>query len=157
MRLVMRTPGTGVFLASASDGVPVVVMRHVQRLRVLPERVVIFTVRTEDVPTVEPSKRIEVSDLGHGFHRVVAHAGFMETPNVPTLLHEAIEKHGLAVSLDDVAYYLGRETFVAGAGGRMGVISESLFAFLSRNAYSAPMYYGVPPEKVVELGAQIDL
>jgi KUP system potassium uptake protein len=157
MRLVARTPGTGVFLASVSDGVPVVVQRHVKRLRVLPERVVIFTVKTEHVPVVDASQRIEVDALGNGFHRVIAHAGFMETPNVPALLREAIEKHGLSVSLDDVTYYLGRETFVGGAGGRMGAWSESLFAFLSRNAYSAPIYYGVPPERVVELGAQIDL
>jgi KUP system potassium uptake protein len=154
---VARTPGTGVFLASTADGVPAVVGRHVKRLRVLPERVVFLTVLTVGVPAVDDADRLSVESLGHGFHRVIARAGFMEQPDVPTLLREAIEKHGLPIALEDVTYYLGRETFVAGARGRMGVWSETLFAFLSRNAYSAPVYFGVPPERVVELGAQIDL
>jgi len=155
--LLVRTPGTGVFLASSADGVPAVVFRHLKRLRVLPERIVLLTVTTDRVPFVDTAHRLTVEDLGHGFHRLIAHAGFMETPHVPSLLREAIETRGLPVTLDDVTYYLGRETFVAGAGGRMGAFSESIFAFLSRNAYSAPIYFGVPPERVVELGAQIDL
>jgi KUP system potassium uptake protein len=68
-----------------------------------------------------------------------------------------VERASVGVELADVTYYLGRETFVGGSGGRMGAWSETLFAFLSRNAHSAPMYFGVPPERVVEIGAQIDL
>jgi KUP system potassium uptake protein len=91
--------------------------------------------------------------MGHGFYRVWIHAGFMEKPNVPKLLASA----KLPVDLDDATYFLGRETFLAGKGGKMGVFSESLFAFLSRNSKSATSWFGIPPDQVVELGMQIDL
>jgi KUP system potassium uptake protein len=77
----------------------------------------------------------------------------MEHPNIPKLLAQA----ELPVDLTDATYYLGRETFIAGKGGKMGVLSESLFAFLARNARSATSWFGIPPDQVVELGMQIDL
>ncbi len=156
-RLVARTPGVGVFMASGTQGVPPVLNRHVQRLKVLPEHVVMLTVQTEHVPVVDNADRVRTERVGQGFYRVTLKTGFLETPDVPALLARAIAESTLPFSIDDVTYYLGRETFVAGERGYMGRWSESLFAFLSRNAYSAPMYFGVPPERVVELGAQIDL
>ncbi|MEI8255486.1 MAG: hypothetical protein WCJ30_07410 [Deltaproteobacteria bacterium] len=100
---------------------------------------------------------MRTEDAGQGFYRLTVRTGFLETPDVPALLARAIKEASLPFSVDEVTYYLGRETFVSGERGRMGPWSESLFAFLSRNAHSAPMYFGVPPERVVELGAQIDL
>ena len=155
--IAARVPGCGVFLSVSPDGVPPFVDRMVQRLHVLPEQVVFMTVLTENVPVVAASERITTKDLGQGFHRVIAHAGFKESPSLPEYLREAIERDVLPITLDDVTYYLGRETFVAGAGGRMHRISEELFSFLSRNAHRAPMYFRVPPERIVEIGAQIDL
>jgi KUP system potassium uptake protein len=114
---------------------------------------VLVTVTTDHVPHVKPADRVKSEDMGHGFYRVWIHAGFMEKPNVPKLLASA----KLPVDLDDATYFMGRETFVAGKGGKMGVFSESLFAFLSRNSKSATSWFGIPPDQVVELGMQIDL
>ena len=100
---------------------------------------------------------MKVEDIAPGVYRVIARCGFMESPQVPGMLTQAIEEGLLPIKLDDVTYYLGRETFIAGTKGRMGPWTESLFAFLNRNAHSAPLYFGVPTEKVVELGIQIDL
>ncbi len=156
-RVSARTPGTSVFLASSATGTPPVLFHHVERLRVLQERVVLLTITTEHIPVAPRAGRVKVEDIAPGVYRVIAKCGFMESPQVPALLTQAIEEGLLPIQMDDVTYYLGRETFIAGAKGKMGPWTESLFAFLNRNAHSAPMYFGVPAEKVVELGVQIDL
>ncbi|MBK6530232.1 MAG: potassium transporter Kup [Deltaproteobacteria bacterium] len=156
-RVSARTPGTSVFLASSATGTPPVLFHHVERLRVLQERVVLLTITTEHIPMVSKAGRVKVEDIAPGVYRVIARCGFMETPQVPAMLAQAIEEGLLPIKLADVTYYLGRETFIAGTKGKMGPWTESLFAFLNRNAHSAPMYFGVPAEKVVELGVQIDL
>jgi KUP system potassium uptake protein len=105
------------------------------------------------VPYVHGPERISVRDLGKGVWRVVVRSGFMEHPHVP----EALARAGLPFDLADATYFVGRETFLAGRGGKMGVFSETLFAFLSRNAKSATSWFAIPPDQVVELGMQIDL
>jgi KUP system potassium uptake protein len=150
---IVRIPGTAVFLSSNPEGTPPVLFMHARRIRALREKLVLLTVTTEHVPHVDAKDRITVEDLGKGVFRVIVRGGFMEKPHVPRLLAKA----NLPVDLDDATYFLGRETFVAGKGGKMGVVTESLFAFLSRNARSATSWFGIPPEQVVEVGMQIDL
>ncbi len=156
-RLHARVPGIGVFMASNSDRVPPILVHHAQRIRVLPEHVLLFTVAMEHVPFVDPDRRLEVLSIGSGFHRVIAHCGFMEQPDVPSLVGAAQGRLGIPGDPGDVTYYLGRETFLATSEGKMGAWSESVFAFLSRNSQPATMYFGIPPDQVVELGTQIDL
>jgi KUP system potassium uptake protein len=105
------------------------------------------------VPFVARADRVSVENLGNGIFRVMIRAGFMEQPNVPKLLATA----ELPIELDQATYFIGRETFLAGKGGKMGVLSEGLFAFLSRNARSATSWFSIPPDQVIELGMQIDL
>jgi KUP system potassium uptake protein len=154
---VNRIPGVGVFLASNSDHIPASLAYHALRLHVLPAQVVLFTVLTERTPTVEPGARIEVSELGPALHRVIAHVGYMERSNVPALVHEALDRLGLAPAPAELTYYLGRETLLATDAGEMGAFRESVLSFLSRNADSATKYFGIPPSQVVELGMQYDL
>jgi KUP system potassium uptake protein len=154
---VTRIPGTAIFLASAARGVPPVMVHHVSRIKVLADTVVLLTIEFEHVPYVAKAERLKAETLGHGFIRVLAHYGYMERPDVPELLREAKEQHVLSFDLDDATYFLGRETFLATKAGRMGPWSESIFAFLSRNAKSATSYFSIPPHQVVELGTQIDL
>jgi KUP system potassium uptake protein len=149
----VRVPGTAIILSSNADGTPPVLTTHARHIRALREHLLLVTVTTDHVPYVKPADRVRSEDMGHGFFRVWIHAGFMEKPNVPRLLAAA----KLPVDLSDATYFLGRETFIAGKGGKMGVFSESLFAFLSRNSKSATSWFGIPPDQVVELGMQIDL
>lgn len=155
--VVARVPGTGVFLASRVSGVPPLMMHQVQRLHVIHETVLLVTLIIEHVPYVPARERLEVATLDKGFYRVVGHYGFMETLNLPVLVADAVRAAALQVNLRQVTYFIGRETFLATAAGRMGRWSESLFAFLSRNARSASSYFCLPPEQVMEIGAQIDL
>jgi KUP system potassium uptake protein len=156
-RLVARIPGTGVFMASNSGRVPPILFHHAQRIRVLHDTVILLTVITEHVPTTEEDRRLEVKALGAGVYRVLARCGFMEAPNVPEILREAVALHNLPADFSHITYYVGRETFLATGSGKMGQWSEMLFAFLSRNAQPATRYFGIPPDQVVELGTQIDL
>ena len=151
-----RIEGTGVVMSSHAEGVPAVFVHHVDRLKVLHESIVILTIATARVPYVQPSKRATVEPLGGGFHRVVGTYGFMETPDVPSLLREA-KRVGLDASIEDVTFFLGRETMLAGPGGQMGEVEESLFAFLTRNSRPATVHFKLPPNQVIEIGTQIDL
>jgi KUP system potassium uptake protein len=157
----VRLPGAGVYMCSLSQGVPPVLAHHTSRLGVLHEKVVLLTILFAHQPTVTASERATQEDLGRGFVRVIANYGFMETPDVPELLGdlgiltETQRKDERSTRL--VTYFLGRETFLGTKRGKMGPVTERIFAFLNRNAQSATAYFAIPPEQVIEVGYQIDL
>jgi KUP system potassium uptake protein len=128
----------------------------VKHNKMLHEQVVLLSITTAQVPTVPFGKNFEVEELGEGFYRVHARHGFLQTPQVPRLLARCLAE-GLAIDLDDTSYYLGRESLVIGGSSRMAIWRKVLFAFLSRNARPATQFFGLPPNRVVELGAQIQL
>ena len=155
---VLRTDSVGVFMASDALGVPIMVLHQAQRLRAVPRQALLVTVRFERVPQVPAEERLaEVTELGHGFHRVVARYGFMQRPEVAPVIEAATKRIGIQVAPKDVTYFLGRESLVAQRGGKMGPILEGLFRMLSRNALPATAYFNLPPEQVVEIGLHIDL
>jgi KUP system potassium uptake protein len=153
--LVARIPGTGVVMSSHAEGIPPVVVHHVERLHVLHEKILLLTIVTARVPYIHGT-RTTLKDLGGGLHRMLGTYGFMEMPDVPALLREA-KRAGHDIDLDEVTYFLGRETMLAGPGGQMGEIEESIFAFLTRNSRPATAHFKLPPNQVIEIGTQIDL
>ncbi len=155
-RLQARIEGTGVVMGSQSEGVPPVVLHHVQRLRVLHETDILLTIVTAKVPYIAAGQRTTCETLGGGFYRVVGTYGFMESPDVPALLREA-RAAGLVADIDDVTYFLGRETMLAGPGGQMGEVEETIFAILARNSRHATAHFKLPLDQVIEIGTQIDL
>jgi KUP system potassium uptake protein len=153
---LLRVPGTAVFMTSNPDGIPPVLLHHVKHNKMLHEQVVLLSITTEPVPTVPFGRNFEVAELGEGFWRVTARYGFMQTPHVPRLLAVCLAE-GLAVDLDDTSYFLGRETLLTGGPSKMARWRKLLFAFLSRNSRPATQFFGLPPNRVVELGAQIEI
>jgi len=151
-----RVDGTAVFMASSSGMVPPALLHHFKHNKTLHKQVVILTVVTEAQPTVPPSQRSEVEELGFGFWTLVAHYGFMETPRVPDVLRLA-RKQGLEVEARAASYFLGRETLLTTGRARMARWRKRLFAMLSRNARPANAFFQLPPNRVIELGAQIEL
>jgi KUP system potassium uptake protein len=151
-----RIPGAGIFLTADSEGVPRVVRNMAERMRCLPETVVLVTVRILHVPHVRESCTA-IEDLGSGVRRAILTFGFMDASDVPRALDQASALLGPSVALDDVTYYAARDTFVGSPKGQMGSYSEGLFAFLYRNAKSATHQFCIPPTRVVEIGTQIDL
>ena len=158
-RVVTRVPGTAVFLTSDPTHAPFVLEHHVTRIKVLHEHVVLLHLRLEHEPyrTDEHEHDVEVEELGKGFVRVIAHFGYLDKIDIPRMLRGVKAKHGLPCDFTTATYYLGRERFLAGKGGELGVVTESIYSFLSRNAASPTTYMCIPANQVVELGAQIDL
>ncbi len=151
-----RVPGTGVFMNSDPVGVPPMMLHHLKHNGVLKERVIFLSLRVEDVPTVDPESRIEYSDLGRGFHRVIAHYGFMESPDVPALLPE-LARFGLVTSPMQTSYFLARETLLPSGSAKLSPWRKRLFILMARNAQSASTFFNLPPNRVVEMGAQIQI
>ena len=151
-----RVRGTAVFMSSAAQGTPPVLLHHLKHNQVLHEQVVLLSIASTGVPTVAPSEQLEVKNRGNGFFRVQSRYGFMQTPNVPELLQRC-RSLGLRVEPNSTSYYLGRETLLTGGTSKMMRWRKALFAFVSRNARSATAYFGIPPGRVVELGMQVDL
>jgi KUP system potassium uptake protein len=151
-----RVPGTAIFLTSRAEGTPIVLLHHIKHNQVLHARVVLLTLLAEEYPTVPDRQRVEVEAMSAGFWRVTGRFGFMEQPNVPQVLR-ACRRHGLEVDEATATFYLGRESLLTGGRSRMSRWRKALFAILSRNARPATQYFDIPPNRVVELGAQIEL
>jgi KUP system potassium uptake protein len=151
-----RVPGTAVFMSSGTDGIPNVLLHHVKHNKVLHEQVVLLSVVTENVPFAIGNQSLTVDELDHGFYRVIAHVGFMQQPNVPKILSRC-ERHDLRVDLMDTTYYLGRQTLLTTGPSKLARWRKMLFSFLSRNARTPTAFFRLPPNRVVELGLQIEL
>jgi KUP system potassium uptake protein len=156
-RVAARVPGTAIFLASTASGIPMILEHHIERIHALHERVVLLTIVFAHVPYVPAGERVEVHEFDQGFVRVIAHYGYMDETDIPAALAAAGPRCKLGIELADATYYLGRETFLATAKGKLGPLSEQVFAFLARNAASATSYFAIPSEQVIEIGTQIDL
>ena len=152
-----RVPGTAVFMSSNPNGVPVVLLHHWKHNQVLHETVVLLSVISETLPEISANHRIRVNELGQGFFHITAFYGFMQTPNVPDLMQRAAVEHGVPYRPASTSYYLGRETLLATKKSGMQPWRKALFSFISRNSRSATQYFAIPPDRVVELGMQIDL
>jgi KUP system potassium uptake protein len=153
---VHRVAGTAVFMSSGTDGMPNVMLHHVKHNKVLHKQVVLLSVVTENVPFAIGNQSLTVRDMGQGFFRVIAHVGFMQQPNVPKILTRC-ERHHLTINPADTTYYLGRQTLLTTGKSRLARWRKLLFSFLSRNARTPTAFFGLPPNRVVELGLQIEL
>jgi KUP system potassium uptake protein len=151
-----RVPGTAVFMTSDPAGVPVVLLHHLKHNKVLHQTVVIMSIEGDEVPQVAPEERLSVEVLGDGFYKVVGRYGFMETPKVPALLALA-EGHGLRARPAETSFYLGRETLLADGPASLARWRKLLFILMARNAQGATAFFNLPPNRVLELGAQIQV
>ena len=153
---LVRTPGTAAFLSVSPFGTPLVLLQLLKHTEALPERVILLSIISGNTPYVSRKKRLSITDLGQGFYRVVAKYGFMQTPKVPQVLELATES-GLDLDIYSITFYLGRETLLSSGPAKMASWRKALFAFLSRNAWNVSTYFGIPPDRVVELGSQVQL
>jgi KUP system potassium uptake protein len=151
-----RVRGTAVFMTQDTEGTPPAMLHQLKHNQVLHEQVVILTITTCNDPTVPAEERVQVTQLGRGYWRVVGRYGFMETPNVPQVLRAAAAQ-GLATFSGRTSYFIGHETCVATGRSNLPAWRRALFMFLARNARPPTEFFGIPPNDVVELGAQIEL
>ncbi|MDP1826112.1 MAG: potassium transporter Kup [Archangium sp.] len=153
---VVRVPGTAVFMTGSAEGTPPALLHNFKHNKVVHERVVLLTVQTADEPHVADAERVTVTPLESGFFRVRARFGFMETPGVPGLMRQ-LAQHGLELREMDTSYFLGRETLLPTHRQGMPLWRKALFGWMSKNARPATSYFRLPPNRVVELGTQVEL
>ena len=151
-----RVPGTAVFMYSNPEATPPALLHNMKHNKVLHDRVVFLSVATAEVPHVPADKRATVEELGHGIYRLRLIYGFMEEPHVPEAL-AALKEKGLEFRPLETTYFLGRETLIPSSKPGMAIWREHLFAMMNRNARTATSFFCLPPNRVVELGAQVEL
>ena len=151
-----RVHGTAIFFSKEPTGVPHVLLHHLKHCEVLHDRVVLLSILTDRVPEVPRGREVETIDLGQGFYRMTLRHGFRQSPNVTRAL-AAMTLGDLPVNLAKTSFYFGRETILATGRGAMAVWRKELFSVMARNAKPATAYFGIPPNRVVELGTQIAL
>ena len=148
-------------MTSESAGVPVVLLHHLKHNKVLHQTVILLSIATDEVPEVPRAERVKIEALGQGFFRVIAHYGFMESADVKDVLQRCRD-FGIAARPLETSYYLGRERLIPRRGPwkkgglSMNIVRKKLFGIMSRNARSATEYFQLPPNRVVELGTQIE-
>jgi len=152
----VRVPGTAVFMTAQPRGTPQALAHNLRHNKVMHEYVVILTVTTAPVPLVGADEQITVDALGHGVFMMRLVYGFMQDPIVPEALRAAQSK-GLDVGTDDITYFLGRETILVTHRRGMARWRETLFVLMTRNAVRATAFFRLPPERVVELGVQVEI
>jgi KUP system potassium uptake protein len=159
---IPRVPGTAVFMTSEPGGAPVVLLHHLKHNKVLHEQVILLSISTDDVPDVPPADRLlTLERLDAGFVRAVARYGFMESPDVKEVL-AVLRTKGIKTKPLDTSYYLGREELIPAnkpwkkGGLTMNIWRKRLFAVMAKNARSAAAFFNLPPNRVVELGTQIE-
>jgi KUP system potassium uptake protein len=152
----VRVDGTAVFMTAQPRGTPPALAHNLRYNKVLHEHVILLTVTTAQLPHVSEGDRISVDRLGAGMFYVKLRYGFMEDPNVPEALVRATDL-GLEMTPDDVVYFLGRETIIVSRRDGMAPWREKLFVLMARNAVRATAFFRLPPERVVELGVQVEM
>jgi KUP system potassium uptake protein len=153
---VVRVPGTAIFMSGNPMATPPALTKNIRHNRVLHEDVVILTVETEETPHVPASERVSVDELEGGFYRVTIHYGFMEDPNVPEDL-KRVKLPGLNLDPKESTFFLGRERILATEKPGMAIWREKLFAWMTRNSREATSFFCLPPDRVIELGTQVEL
>ncbi|MBI1777477.1 MAG: potassium transporter Kup [Proteobacteria bacterium] len=152
----LRVPGTAVFLTASAEGLPSALLHNLKHNKVLHERVVLLTVRSEDIPYVSAQARTVVQPLSKNFFRVIMHYGFKESPDLPRDLLRCADA-GLQIKMMETSFFLGRATLVPSTKKEMPRWQEKLFFAMSRNAISATEFFRIPSNRVVELGAQVEV
>jgi KUP system potassium uptake protein len=155
-RKPFRAPGTAVFMTSNPEGAPLVLLHHLRHNKTLLEHVILLSILSANVPQIPDAERITVTDLGEGFWRVVARYGFMEKANVPDILAQC-RSMGVVADKRDTTYFLGRERLLPTGRARLARWRKKLYIFMSRNSRTATEYFAIPPNRVVELGAQLEM
>lgn len=151
-----RVEGTAVFMTGNLNIAPSALLHNLKHNRVLHRRIVILSVVTEDVPHVAEAQRSELKDVGEGIYSLVLRYGFMDEADVPEVL-SGLEVGGQPFKIMETTFFLGRETIIPSEKHGMVYWRRRLFMMLSRNALTATSFFGLPPNRVVELGMQIEI
>jgi len=153
----LRVPGTAVFLTANKHAVPHALLHNLKHNKVLHERNVLLTVDVLESPVADAEERLRIDALGNEFYRLELRFGFAEDPNVPLALGQCA-RAGLPFDMMDTTFFLSRENIVADKRRPgMALWRDKLFVFMARNALPATAYFQIPGNRLIELGAQVEI
>ena len=152
----LRVPGTGIYMSSETWGVPVPLLHNLKHNKIIHERVIVLTILSEEVPSIQREERVNIQELGENFYRVVARYGFMETPKIRHIF-EACRSKGIDIHVEESTFVLGRETILASKIPGMAIWREKLFAVMTKNAQRPTAFFRIPPNQVIEMGIQVEI
>ncbi|MBQ5938857.1 MULTISPECIES: potassium transporter Kup [unclassified Massilia] len=152
----VRVPGTALFLRGESDGVPHALLHNLVHNKVLHERVVFLTVHIREEPWVPPQEQVKIVELGHNCYQLNVQYGFKDEPDIPGILRQCADL-GLGFEMMETSFFIARQTVISTPGRGMAPWREHLYVMMSRNARAAADYYQIPPNRVIELGTQIEI
>jgi KUP system potassium uptake protein len=152
----MRVPGTAVYMSRGINVIPFALLHNLKHNKVLHERVLLLTFRTEDVPYVHNVQRVAIEQLSPTFWRVVASYGWRETPNVEEVFHRC-RMEGLSCEMMETSFFISHESLIIGQRPWYLRLRARLFITLQRNALRAPDQFEIPPNRVIELGTQVEI
>lgn len=153
---VVRVSGSAVFMAGNPRGTPLALLHHLKANKSLQQTVVLLSVITEEVPTIDPDDRLSLNFIGEGLWRAVGRYGYMESPDVAGLMEMIVER-GAPLKPRETTYYFNREMIISGGDAHMWEWEKAFYALLSRNARPIKDYYKIPPMQIIELGLPIQL
>lgn len=151
-----RVKGTAVFMTRSHDVVPAALMHNLRHNNMLHSTVVLLNIQTEEIPRVPKEQKVEVEPLGEGLYSLIARYGFMEQPDIEEIFALSNEQ-GMTLNTKDASFFLGREKLGISDNPGMSRWRANLFVFLSKNSMDASSYFGIPPNRAIEVGIQLDL
>ena len=154
--LPCRVPGTAVFLSAQPRGAPASLLHNIRHNRVLHERNIVLTIVTDRIPYVQRNARVEIKDLSHGFFRIIAHFGFMETPTIGEVIQSCALKD-FVIEEHKTSFFLGRETIISTGKPGMARWRERLFVAMSHHAQRPAEFFRLPVTRTIELGGQVEI
>lgn len=152
----VRVSGTAVYMSRALNVIPFALLHNLKHNKVLHERVILLTLRTEDAPYVHNVRRVAIEQLSPTFWRVVASYGWRETPNVEDIFHRC-GLEGLSCRMMETSFFMSHESLTIGKRPWYLRLRGKLFVLLQRNALRAPDQFEIPPNRVIELGTQMEI
>jgi KUP system potassium uptake protein len=151
-----RVPGTAIFLTGNPDGAPTALLHNLKHNKIIHERNIILTIRTEQTPRVPPEQRATITDLSPSFQQITMTFGYMETPNILKGI-AACRKLGLSFDIMSTSFFMSRRSLKASKHSGMPLWQDKVFIALAGSADSATGYFHIPAERVVEIGAQVTI
>jgi KUP system potassium uptake protein len=153
---MIAIPGTAVYMSSSSKGTPAPLILNIKHNRLLHKQIVILTVKFHKIPHIRPEERIDIEHPTEGFYKVVANYGYMDITNIQQIM-ELLDKKGVKLKMANTTFFLGRETLIPERKKGFKTLTDKLFILMSSNAQRATEFFNIPPNRVFEVGTQVEL